>query len=371
MILLLILHRRHVKKLRREDAMDKHKSLDFGMNTANGRPGRTNKRALQSDAMLEKSLHRGRGMSMDLGTPYLLPPGLQSSHESLHSMSRTIDAAEDPYKPATTYFPSDASIRSFPTSRRGGDDSSSYTASINRGYKQDSSTHNLIQNAQRMSRSQPPTHRSSAGSLPGPAQLSGYLPTHGVPRKGLPSNPQDELQLNQLAPQSDSYKNRDGADGNNTVATIPHGRQQSVDQAPVARKPANETLSSTPSDSQHNEGGAAFSPPVTLSEQPSRPPRKQSLPVFTDDPKETSPFTNHFQTQTYEERTPNPYEFDEDAVPSSEFENDNYPPGPHELPECPSSLMIFLFICRMKWSTTHHRQVLVLILATTTGVCLT
>ncbi|CDM28053.1 hypothetical protein DTO013E5_4017 [Penicillium roqueforti] len=129
-IILIVLHRRHVKKLMREDAMDKHKSLDFGMDTVG--PATSRKGMPQ----MSEPTHT-KGLSLDVG-PYLLPPGLEGSPDSLRSLS--ID--DDKYRPAT------ASIRSYPRNSRfeGSDDGNS----------------GLLQNAQRMSRSSPPLYPPSS-----------------------------------------------------------------------------------------------------------------------------------------------------------------------------------------------------------------
>ncbi|OQE18469.1 hypothetical protein PENFLA_c021G05129 [Penicillium flavigenum] len=129
-VVLIMLHRRHVKKLLREDAMDKHKSLDFGMDTV----GPATRRKGPGMPPMSEPTHT-KGLSLDVG-PYLMPPGLKSSPDSLRSMS--ID--DDKYRPAT------ASIRSYPRGSRfeGADDGNS----------------GLLQNAQRMSRSSPPLYSS-------------------------------------------------------------------------------------------------------------------------------------------------------------------------------------------------------------------
>ena len=41
----------------------------------------------------------GRGMSMDMGSPYILPGELTGSRASFHSMSRSMNDGEDPYSP--------------------------------------------------------------------------------------------------------------------------------------------------------------------------------------------------------------------------------------------------------------------------------
>ncbi|KAK2753953.1 hypothetical protein FQN54_007312 [Arachnomyces sp. PD_36] len=156
-VVFFFLHRRHVKKLRHEDANDRHKSLDFGMEVV--RQGKKNQGGENGFAGLEtaeKPGHRG-GVSLDLGNPYLLPPGLQNSTESLHSLSRTIHSDDDRYRTAVGFIPNDtSSMRSHPSNlRRGHDDSSSHTGSMSR-LGGDEMQHNLLRNAQRMSRTSPP-----------------------------------------------------------------------------------------------------------------------------------------------------------------------------------------------------------------------
>ncbi|KAK2782461.1 hypothetical protein FQN52_000894 [Onygenales sp. PD_12] len=168
-IVLLFLHRRNTKRLRSEDANDKHKSLDFGMDIVS--PSAGNKRrnkggAEMSLADTEKTIRRGdRGLSLDIGMthPYLLPPGLHGSRESLHSLSRSIHADDDKYRPATTFSPTDGtSMRSFRGNFRAGmDDSSSYTDLSSRHVAHEDMNANLLQNAQRMSRASPPAERHS------------------------------------------------------------------------------------------------------------------------------------------------------------------------------------------------------------------
>lgn len=157
----IFLHRRHVKKLRVEDANDRHKSLDFGLEVV--RQGKKNQGKTDMGAeggvpgmeTTEKPA-RHRGVSLDISNPYLLPPGLQNSTESLHSLSRTMHAEEDRYRTAGSFIPNDSSsVRSPSNLRRGHDDSSSFTGSSSR-LGGDEMQHNLLRNAQRMSRTSPP-----------------------------------------------------------------------------------------------------------------------------------------------------------------------------------------------------------------------
>ncbi|KAJ5949726.1 hypothetical protein N7454_001310 [Penicillium verhagenii] len=162
-IAFIILHRRHVKKLLREDANDKHKSLDFGMDDVN--PRRTKPDSGGMPQMMEPS--HGKGLSLDV-YPYLMPPGLHSPRDSIHSISRSID--DDKYRPATFITNDNASIMSYPRSR---DDASSVAGSTTRFGASEEPNSGLLRNAQRMSRSSPPLHRrpSEAPTSPPPAHL--------------------------------------------------------------------------------------------------------------------------------------------------------------------------------------------------------
>jgi hypothetical protein len=97
-----------------------------------------------------------RGLSLEAGSPYILPVGLHGSRESLHSLSRSQMDPHDPYRPVT-FLKDNASIRS--QSRGYGDNGSVYTAS-SVGTQQNRMGDGLLNNAQRMSTSRP-MHRES------------------------------------------------------------------------------------------------------------------------------------------------------------------------------------------------------------------
>src|SRR5437764_10856021 len=75
LVIFAVLHRRHVKKLRQEDANDAHKSLDFGIMEFEGREGKKGKKRGRgkksgpemSMAETRDKARRDRGLSMDLG----------------------------------------------------------------------------------------------------------------------------------------------------------------------------------------------------------------------------------------------------------------------------------------------------------------
>ncbi|PKY01861.1 hypothetical protein P168DRAFT_240736 [Aspergillus campestris IBT 28561] len=142
-IVLIYLHRRNTKKLRSEDANDKHRSLDFGMDLGPTKGSRQMREAEKGNGG-----YHTKGISLDIGpSPYLLPPGLHGSQESFNSLSRSISRDGDKYRPVA--FPPKGKN---PPPRGYPDD----TASLGGGALGDDMNQGLLGNAQRMSRSSPP-----------------------------------------------------------------------------------------------------------------------------------------------------------------------------------------------------------------------
>ena len=130
-------------------------------------------------------------MSLDLGSPYILPPEMQGSRESLHSLSRTmVHGTHDPYRPATTFAPSETA--SYRGSRNGEDDSSTRTGSTVRGFRQDGMNQNLLRNAQRMSRSSPPSANSPILPIGSQAQGSPMI-NDATSQPSVPKSRQEGL----------------------------------------------------------------------------------------------------------------------------------------------------------------------------------
>lgn len=117
---LLYLHFRVKRKMRDEDVRDPHKSLDFGL----GDTGKTRKSVLGGKEKDGHNRYRQMSMDLNLSNPYLLPPALHSSRESLHSLARSVHQNEDPYRPITQLSGDGASIRS---ASRGPDGGSIYS----------------------------------------------------------------------------------------------------------------------------------------------------------------------------------------------------------------------------------------------------
>ena len=286
----IYLQRRHVRRLRNEDLNDPHHSLDFGMDSnrvLSGKGKKTKKGGPEmsiTDLGTEK--RRDRGLSLDLdmgvGSPYILPHGLHGSRESIHSMSRSVHGRYDPYHPATTFIPNDSTVSHLhPTSRRVADDSSSYTGSSGRG--NDSMNQDLLKNAQRMSRSMPPTQPNSI--ISGSTVPEVRLPeeAYGIQRNGSPSKVQNGSGGIAPAASSDSRDSymMDGADlrqSNKYLGALIHSRQASVDH--VVRSADLPKKDPTPIEMP---AGTRKSPPplINLTTQSSRPPRLQSIQAAT------------------------------------------------------------------------------------------
>lgn len=132
-IILLVIWRRRQKITKQEEMNEhmKYKSLDFGVDESQMREkkGRRTKPDLTIQD-IKGSLRKDRGLSLDLdaSNPYLLPPEVHSSRESLHSLSRSINTGDDKYR-ATTFIPDDGSLRSPSSLRSHGDGASVFSAS--------------------------------------------------------------------------------------------------------------------------------------------------------------------------------------------------------------------------------------------------
>lgn len=182
-VLLVVLHRRHVTKLRSEDNDDKHRSLDFGMSDVEAsRAAKKNKKDKKNkNADMVERPHRmtGKGMSLDLSNPYLMPPEMHASRESLHSMSRSLHSNDDKF-----HYPA-SSLR--PPAPH--DDASSFAGSSADVPAHDDMDESLLGNAQRMSRSSPPIVQENMPQDNGPPQLDWPMATSpGL----MPTEPNDK-----------------------------------------------------------------------------------------------------------------------------------------------------------------------------------
>ncbi|XWX00615.1 hypothetical protein V2A60_008636 [Cordyceps javanica] len=113
-ITFFFLHRRSVKRMHMEDAKYRETDLDYGLDEA---PSKGKRMTAMFGAGGEKQQHRPGQLSMDmnLSSPYLLPPDLNQSKESIHSLAKSYHNRQDPYHTVPLYCGGDgSSIRSIP-----------------------------------------------------------------------------------------------------------------------------------------------------------------------------------------------------------------------------------------------------------------
>ncbi|KAH8599316.1 hypothetical protein B0O99DRAFT_649907 [Bisporella sp. PMI_857] len=305
-ILFFFLHRRHVRKQREEDANDRHASLDFGLGNV-PQPGRPKKPPGSQPETYGEKPGRPRQLSMDMAinSPYILPPQLNGSHESLRSMSRSMHENEDPYRPVTQYYGDSSSIKS---GKFGRDGSSVYTGSSkapSRLHEFNPST-NLLSNASGMAQSTPPTsvfvppprqgslpQKSAVGESiapafesaptspppppypvePAQAHLSESTATrNALPANALPASPRPGQNLSPAVNNNSRDSSASNADtglrlSNNYLGAFINARDSS---------PSPQTASGTTSQTTTANSARSSPPPNSLPSNP-RPARKESL----------------------------------------------------------------------------------------------
>lgn len=150
-IVMFFLHRRHQRKQREEDKTDKYKSLDFGVEPKMGGASKAPEMSIK-DIEKELQASHGRGISLEHGSPYILPVGLHGSRESFHSLSRSAHDPHDPYNPVN-FMNDNQSMRSA-SHGYGRDNGSVYTSSSGGTEKHRGNDGlGLLKNAQKMSHS--------------------------------------------------------------------------------------------------------------------------------------------------------------------------------------------------------------------------
>lgn len=285
-VLFFILHRRHVRKQREEDANDRHASMDFGLGDV-PQPGRANKAPLSVMTEMdgaEKGNHesrRQRSMDFNIDSPYLLPPEVQNSRESLHSLSRGARGDEDPYGPVTQYFPGDEkSIRSM--SKKDG--SSIYTGSSMAPSRLHDMDAKLLPNASSMPQSHPPRQNSLPASNHTMSPIDSQLPPYpseppkallpeppqqeGIQRKGLPTSPHPGQTLTPVIPVIGDVRESYASNGDNAMR-----RSNNYLGALISAE------DETPSPPSKSPETTRKSPPPSINTLPSnpRPARKESM----------------------------------------------------------------------------------------------
>ncbi|PYH83513.1 hypothetical protein BO82DRAFT_279490 [Aspergillus uvarum CBS 121591] len=254
---LLYFHRKNVKKLRNEDANDKHKSLDFGLDLTP-----TGTKPMQQ-AEKTNGAH-AKGVSLDIGpSPYLLPPGLHNSRESLQSLSRSMIGDDDKYRHATSFLGDNASLRSH--SRGPQDDASSFAGSTRRGPLGDDMNQGLLRNAQRMSRSSPPLYDHPESDRDAEHPSSPIQKPHAefhvdLSRSPNPAHVPDQSQDPELFLPSSSVAQQDGTNSAQDAPAPLHAPIPTITTPHVAQAPTPMPRISLPvSDAASDYGDAESS----------------------------------------------------------------------------------------------------------------
>ncbi len=204
----IYLHRRHVKKQRQEDANDKYGSLDFGLGESRGRIKGKNKKGfpeMGGNDVSAEELRPGRGMSMDMGSPYVLPGDLQNSRGSFHSLSKSVHDGEDPYR-SVAFVKSESSMRHYSSSKHTSSVLTASTESTSLGGKT-----NLLRHAQNPPRSTPPVgSRASTPLSDSPSDILPYDISEPVPAlphqgAGIPSNNPYEIRVQRNSNQDTTF----------------------------------------------------------------------------------------------------------------------------------------------------------------------
>ncbi|KHN98310.1 uncharacterized protein MAM_04071 [Metarhizium album ARSEF 1941] len=180
-IVLIFLHRRNVRRLRQEDAQDPTQGLDFGIDEGLAKGA---KRKSFFGIGGEKSNHKSNQLSMDmnLSSPYLLPPNIHQSHDSVHSLARIFPSDQDPYRTVGQYANSDAgSIRSFnPNGSRHG--SMALSPSVGAARRMPPSRSDSMPMT-------PASPATASDPFATPTALEPLEPTHQPPRPGHAKDP--------------------------------------------------------------------------------------------------------------------------------------------------------------------------------------
>ena len=275
-LVLVWLHQRHLRKLKREDAMDKTKSMDFGMGTS---PVSRNSTGIPGEEKSQGQSRRQISMDISVSSPYLLPAGIHGSRESLHSMSRTGDdrygrpmtagsgfgqPQQQPHSPLSNNV---ASPWSDPNPRRD-HDNSPYAHSTRHEDSptgsQMSMTAELLRGAQQMPTSTPPRSASLLKDSPSPPRAPQITtPSPAVTR----SSASKGLSVNTGHVERDSYTENDGADLRRSHMHL--AKHIQVQQPAPVKAPSASPASSAPSGSPSPSAlpaslqvGQPSSPPV-------------------------------------------------------------------------------------------------------------
>ncbi|KAI0853724.1 hypothetical protein F5Y00DRAFT_58777 [Daldinia vernicosa] len=264
---LLYLHYRTTVMQRKEDETDKYKSMDFGLD--GNLAGKAGKRRSAFFGKEKDPSHKMQlSMDMNLSSPYLLPPNLQNSRESL---AKSLNQAEDPYRPVTSYGASDAgSLRS-----------------VQKG----------------------PDRRSGPGQRPGQKGLpSSPSPLQPVPPAAKRSSRRESAEKQPPLPVKNEFRFVNDAP---TVAKVPEIQEPAAAASRVSNGSVNAVGSATTMnsvampksggqglgimDARASQNSTDSSPNTNSFPAGARPPRNESLAAASNVTDDYEDYTAHFQ----------------------------------------------------------------------------
>ncbi|KAM3420901.1 hypothetical protein BST61_g4136 [Cercospora zeina] len=338
-VILAVLHRRLRRKQRQEDLHDPHKSLDFGMDGVEPAYPKKNKSRKQQPEMSVQEISghgkpkRTPGLSMDMniGSPYMLPPGFNGSHESIHSLARTHDE-HDPYRSVTMLRPSTdgGSIR---TGRFPGDNGSLYSLSTgHHSALPDKDKAGLLVNARPMSQTW-----SKRGDSMSPDQSASPTSTGDFPLRQMNSSidrnppipirkPSLEKNLPEIIEKETTLRDSPSIVINQTQAPAPLAKEIAVPE-PVAKQmpPAPRISDSTTTSSFPSRGDS-----MLTTDRSSRP---ESSNYGDDEPAPLAPLAEHHAVTVTDHDAP--YDIDPIMIYT---EYGDEPHSPNALPQRKQSL---------------------------------
>lgn len=289
-IILFVIWRRRQKITRQEEANDKYRSLDFGVDeiaVREKRPKRNRPKGPEmSIAEIKGGLRKDRGLSMDLEdtNPYILPPEVHSSRESLHSLSRTLHTDDDKYR-ATTFIPDDGSIRSPSSMRSHGDGSSVFTAST----RHRTGTMDTESKVELIPKVAPKRDVSETPSIRKP------MPVVEKPQSGLLVPTAPEPVRGSMVSSSSSNSSGDATRAiNQTPAQLPDADQQV--EEPKKREEIGLAVPEAYTQTRRSTGEPR-QPPVAVVHNESPNPRRQNGP-------RGSPLSGNGRTESFDRRPP-------------------------------------------------------------------
>lgn len=297
LITFLLLHRRHVRKLRNEDAEGKDQSLDYGMGDfVPAGKNKSHQKLEEKDVPhmsrteTEKSLRPSRGMSLDLDInhPYALPPQVHDSKDTLLSMPHSTLAENDKYRMATSFVPSTTAPTPRSNRTPGADDASLATDISSAAFskKETESSRSLFRDGQNACRSDPSTRPTSVNSV---GDIAGC---EAGDRSG-----QSSKQIN-LAP-----------------TLTPGSHREAVPEAPtqMATNPAADSADTTsshgiPRNSDHYLGALIQRSDVNIPTSPTTFPSGPQSELFLPEPKK-EPINRQQSPLSIPESTPLKFDF--------------------------------------------------------------